>query len=91
VSSRAAWSPLVATLIALACGTNVDLGGSYDAGRDSGMTCPVFVGPSTSAPCDACDPKSKTCQPNGCFNGYLCDIAERDCKAPGTPCSGSGS
>jgi hypothetical protein len=70
------------------CGTNVDLGGG---GVDGGMVpdaavCPAFAEPSTSAPCGACDKSSTSCQPNGCFGGYLCDVSERDCKAPGTPC-----
>ena len=67
----------------LACGANVDLGGG--AGLDGG-TCATFAAPATSATCSACS-KGQTCQPNGCFNGYYCDTAVFDCKAPGTPCS----
>jgi hypothetical protein len=78
----------------LACGMSVDLGGTaVDAGheasvvsKDSG-TCPSFARPDASAPCGACTKGSKGCQPNGCFNGYFCDVGESDCKSPGTGCS----
>ncbi len=70
----------------------VDLGGSApgdgSAGADS-ATCATFAGPAADASCGACSKSSSTCQPNGCFNGYFCDVSEHDCKAPGTPCSGT--
>jgi hypothetical protein len=56
-----------------------------DAGRESG-SCAGLVGPSVSAPCYACDPKSKTCQPNGCYDGWFCEVAERDCQPPPAGC-----
>jgi len=93
---------LVAGLLALAgfgaggaCGVGVDLGGGGGLGdggkgRDA-ATCAAFAPPETTAPCGACNKGDKTCQPNGCFNGYLCDVHEQDCKAPGTSCDSTGT
>jgi len=75
---------LIALLAGAGCGASVDLGGG--GGLDSG-SCAAFAAPGTSAPCSACSAGSSSCQANGCYNGYLCDVAERDCKAPGTACS----
>ncbi len=72
-----------------ACEANVDLGGSPgDAAADGadGATCATYAPPATTAPCTACSP-GPTCQPNGCFNGYYCDVSLPDCKPPGTTCS----
>jgi hypothetical protein len=82
-------------VVALACGTNVDLGGTADGGdagdaraaSDVGATCVTFAAPTTRASCSGCSRGSDACQPNGCFNGYFCDTSgQPDCKAPGTPC-----
>jgi hypothetical protein len=79
--------------MATACGVGVDLGGGLDAGRDtggSGGTCPSFLAPTATAACEGCSKGSTSCQPNGCFNGYFCDVEDggfTDCKAPGTACS----
>jgi hypothetical protein len=95
---RVPFAPL-AGLLALAgfgaCGVGVDLGGGGGLGdggndRDS-ATCAAFAPPEATAPCGACSKGDKTCQPNGCFNGYLCDVHEQDCKAPGTSCDGTGA
>ena len=73
---------------ALSCGARVNLGGSDDGGeRDAGSSCPAFASPTTDAPCKGCDKADDDCQPNGCYNSYLCDVSERDCKSPGTPCA----
>jgi hypothetical protein len=80
---------LAAASLAPACSTGVDLGGTAAARAGAGYdatTCAAFAAPGTSAPCDACKQGDNGCQENGCFNGYLCDSTERDCKAPGTPC-----
>jgi hypothetical protein len=67
------------------CGTNIDLGGSADASLDAGA-CPAFAPPAEDASCKACRHGSSGCQANGCYNGYSCDVSERDCKSPGTAC-----
>jgi hypothetical protein len=39
--------------------------------------------PSTPAACHACSP-GLSCQPNGCYNGYICNTLTNRCRAPGT-------
>jgi hypothetical protein len=79
----------------LACGTNVDLGGS--AIRMDGATmpddgkaplCPGYASPDTSAKCVACKPSSHDCQPNGCYNGYYCELSRLDCTKRSEACDG---
>jgi hypothetical protein len=41
------------------------------------------AGPSTPAACHACSP-GPSCQPNGCYNGYICNTQTNHCGAPGT-------
>lgn len=80
---------LLGLVSSVACGVGVDLGGSAlgDAGKDTGTAaCAALAAPGTTAPCGACNKGDKNCQPNGCFNGYLCDVREQDCKPPGTAC-----
>lgn len=89
---------LGAVLLALAftasCAKSVDLGGSAgDGGVDAFLAdrlvvpvCPGYAAPDTSANCSACNPKDKDCQPNGCFNGYLCLVAQHDCRPPSGTC-----
>jgi hypothetical protein len=85
-------SCLLAALLS-ACGSSIDLGGTApandaDGGADA-ASCPNLAPPATTAPCDGCSKGSKSCQANGCFNGYLCNVSERDCKVPGTKCEAS--
>jgi hypothetical protein len=71
-----------------ACGTGIDLGGSSEGGaQEAGATCPAFVSPEDDASCGACYKGDEDCQPNGCYNRYLCDEAERDCKSPDASCT----
>jgi len=78
----------VACFLWAACGVPVDLGGTTPSqSSEGGDTCSAFAAPDASASCSGCSAGSKTCQPNGCFNGYFCDLTEHDCKAPGAPCS----
>ena len=73
------------------CGTPVFLGGvAGDAGVDQASGCAAFAPPSASSTCQACDPKESNCQANGCYNGYVCDRRESDCKDPKTPCPDGG-
>jgi hypothetical protein len=76
--------------VSVACGTGVDLGGGGLGVTDAAIT-GACASPTTTAPCYACSPKDKTCQANGCYGGYSCDVVERDCKAPGTPCTTAGN
>jgi hypothetical protein len=55
-----------------------DAMGPPDTGPAS--TC---AAPSTPAACHACSP-GPTCQPNGCYNGYICNTQTNHCGAPGT-------
>jgi hypothetical protein len=80
----------LALLCSAGCGIDVDLGGTFraEAGSDA-WSCPALAPPEADASCQACSHGSPTCQPNGCFNGYMCDIQERDCKDPSSPCPSS--
>lgn len=73
--------------LSAACGTGVDLGGGGGGAADAAIDTGVCASPTTTAPCYACSPKDETCQPNGCYGGYSCNVVEHDCKAPGTPCT----
>jgi hypothetical protein len=83
-----------ACAVLIACGTNVDLGGS-GAGTDGGAShpdgapadCPGYAAPNTSAKCKASD--EKPLQPNGCYGGYYCRVVDRDCQCPSVACGGS--
>jgi len=72
----------------IACGTDVDLGGSSVTTSDGSTTnvCGDLVGPTIDAGCRACSASSDDCQANGCYGGYWCDTDEIDCKAPPKSC-----
>ena len=73
----------VLALVAMGCGTDVDLGGSVDSGNAAPVdaSCPDFAAPDASASCRACSKSSSDCQPNGCYGGYWCDTKTVDCLA----------
>ncbi len=72
-------------VLAAACGTNVDLGGS--GGADSGpLQCGNDVAPSVDAGCRACDKASSDCQANGCYGGFWCDTVLNNCEPPTKSC-----
>ena len=48
--------------------------------------CGTLNGPSIASPCNACGKFSNDCQPNGCYGGYWCNEATRDCGPPPTTC-----
>ncbi len=48
--------------------------------------CASLNGPSIASPCEACGKYSNDCQANGCYGGYWCDEATRDCQPPPTTC-----
>jgi hypothetical protein len=72
-------------------GSGEDAGGGHDGGaaKDAGQQQPpqdagngnsTCAGPNTPANCHACS--GQNCQPNGCYNGYVCDTVTDKCKAP---------
>lgn len=68
---------------------DLDDAGLDDAGvvivtDDAPSTCDGFAFPTTSAPCHACSGAS--CQANGCFGGYFCDLATLHCVPPPPGC-----
>jgi hypothetical protein len=50
----------------------------------SSPACVGYAPPSMPALCD-CDPAKHSCTPNGCYNGYYCELATMSCgpKPPG--------
>ena len=42
--------------------------------------CPGYALPDESAGCKACQQSSPTCQPNGCYNGYYCEVSVNKCR-----------
>jgi hypothetical protein len=48
--------------------------------------CGNLAPPTAPAPCRACNPDSGTCQANGCFNGYYCDVTITDCEPLPSKC-----
>lgn len=56
--------------------------------KDSGSTaaCPGYALPSDSASCNACQQSSSTCQPNGCYGGYYCELSGSKCRAKPSGC-----
>jgi hypothetical protein len=90
---------LVAFSFAVACGGNVDLGGTntidasildatqIDSMQDASiLECDGLASPNTDSTCRACEHDAGDCQANGCFSGYYCRISARDCEAPPTSC-----
>jgi hypothetical protein len=55
--------------------------GASDTGSspDAAPTCPGYAAPGTSALCTGCNPALETCQNNGCYGGYYCDLAKLSC------------
>jgi hypothetical protein len=48
--------------------------------------CGTLNGPSVTSACTACGKFSNDCQPNGCYGGYWCNEAARDCTPPPKTC-----
>lgn len=53
---------------------------------DSATACPGYALPSETAACKACLSSSPTCQPNGCFNGYYCNLSSDKCAPKPSGC-----
>jgi hypothetical protein len=51
-------------------------------------SCKNLAPPNATAPCTACNRDASTCQANGCFDGYVCDITTADCEPLPTSCDG---
>jgi hypothetical protein len=77
-------SALFAWLVATACGGDVDLGGGTTCNACDASDCSKWIPPQTYAKCDGCHGKS--CQANGCFNGWYCYTASFDCQIPPVAC-----
>ena len=52
----------------------------------SQAACPGYALPNQTAPCHACQSTSATCQPNGCFGGYYCDLSGPKCHPKPSGC-----
>lgn len=67
---------------------DLDDAGRDDAGvvivTDDAPSCEGFDGPTSASVCHACS--GSTCQPNGCFGGWFCDLATAHCVAPPSGC-----
>jgi mono/diheme cytochrome c family protein len=84
-------APIVHDIPASDCEPEPDLddGGLDDAGvivvmDDAAPPCVGFADPQTSAACHACSGAS--CQPNGCWGGWYCDLATLHCVAKPSNC-----
>lgn len=61
-------------------------------GTDAGppaATCPGLAAPTSTAPCTSCSGKP-SCQTNGCYGGWWCNVATSRCQPPPTSCGGGG-
>ncbi len=62
---------------------DLDDGGPGDGGvdivTDDAPSCEGFADPNTTATCHACSSGQASCQHNGCFGGYFCDLAALHC------------
>ncbi len=83
--------PIAHDVPASACEPAPDLddAGLDDAGvvivtDDAAAPCTGYASPQTSATCHACSGSS--CQPNGCFGGWYCDLATLHCVAKPAQC-----
>lgn len=67
-----------------------DAGGTTDdassAGADAATACPGYALPTESAPCHACQQTSTTCQANGCYGGYYCNLSSQKCQTKPSGC-----
>jgi hypothetical protein len=68
-----------------------------DAGSGSAPTCvPAssncdgYDAPDTPSTCSSCSASSSSCQPNGCYGGWYCDVTTSKCHAAPSGCSASG-
>jgi mono/diheme cytochrome c family protein len=67
---------------------DLDDAGLDDAGvvivTDDAPACDGFADPSVASACHACS--GATCQPNGCFGGWYCDLATLHCVSKPAGC-----
>jgi hypothetical protein len=52
---------------------------------DAALACPGYALPHETGTCHACT-TSPTCQPNGCFNGYYCELSSQKCRPKPSGC-----
>jgi hypothetical protein len=55
-----------------------------------GGNCSGYAAPNTPASCSSCSSSSSSCQPNGCYGGWYCDLSTKSCHEAPSGCSGSG-
>jgi len=68
--------------------TGVATGGSSPpACVPSSSNCDGYADPSTPSTCNSCKSSSSSCQPNGCYGGWYCDVTTSKCHAAPTGCS----
>lgn len=48
--------------------------------------CPGYALPNDDADCSACSQSSANCQPNGCYNGYYCELSVSKCRQKPSGC-----
>ena len=69
--------------------SSADSGASPPSSRNSSSGSPAAActsaAPTATAPCSACGTKP-TCQANGCFNGYWCNLTTTKCTAKPAGC-----
>jgi hypothetical protein len=51
--------------------------------------CQGYAAPTTPSTCNSCSSSSSTCQPNGCYGGWYCDLTTSKCHAEPAGCSAS--
>jgi hypothetical protein len=60
-------------------------GSSSSSSSSGGAACTGHASPTASSVCNGCGTKH-TCQPNGCYNGYWCDLTTTKCVAKPAGC-----
>jgi hypothetical protein len=72
---------IVFCLCGCATGVVADINAATVDDADAAADDAGCASPETPASCTACSP-GKSCQPNGCYSGYVCDTLTNHCKAP---------
>jgi hypothetical protein len=73
-------------------GTGTDSGGGAPPPTcvPSSSNCSGYAAPTTPSTCTSCKSSSSSCQPNGCYGGWYCDLATSSCHAAPAGCSSGG-
>jgi Calcineurin-like phosphoesterase len=64
-------------------------GGATSSSSSSGNpnVCGSLDGPTVTASCTSCKTSGQTCQANGCYGGWWCNVDTNTCQAPPSPSS----